>query len=160
MKIKRTIQVIGIVLLISIWANYVTLTEQETLPSAIGTQVATTTDPMLAKINGIRKEAGLSELVEDNRLSASAESKAVDLATRGYWSHDTPEGTSFSDLIYKYSPNANAVGENLSRCHSDPVTAWVNSPSHYENMLGDWTYWGVGSASDGECEFVVNHFSR
>lgn len=123
-------------------------------------EVVTTPDPMLAEVNRVRAEAGKPPLLEDRRLSLSAEAKANDLAKRNYWSHNTPEGDSFSLLVYKYSPDASAVGENLAKCHSDPVSAWVESPGHYQNMIGDWKYWGTGSATGDRCNFVVNHFSR
>lgn len=126
----------------------------------VSAQVVITVDPMLKKINDIRGEAGLPPLVEDRRLSLSAEAKAKDLVDRDYWSHDTPDGQGFFNLVYEYSPDVSAVGENLARCYDDPVPAWVASPGHYENMMADWKYWGSGSAADDRCNYIVNHFSK
>lgn len=160
MTIKNSIQF----LIILAFASFV-MTSNVASPMAaekpeVLAQVVTTVDPMLEKINEIRSEAGLSSLVEDRRLSLSAEAKAKDLVNRSYWSHDTPDGQSFSQLVYEYSPDVSAVGENLAKCYDDPVPAWVASPSHYENMMGDWKYWGGGSATDDTCNYIVNHFSR
>jgi|TARA_B110000467_G_C17812021_1_gene210524 uncharacterized protein YkwD len=30
------------------------------------------------------------------------------------------------------------------------ITGWKNSPSHYKNTLGDFTFLGIGLAFDGE----------
>lgn len=46
-----------------------------------------------------------------------------------------------------------SVGENVatSTGFSDPVgvavEGWINSPPHYENMLGEWTHTGIGAAN-------------
>lgn len=118
------------------------------------------TNPVLEKINIARESVGKGPLVEDYKLSMSAEEKASDLAYQGYWSHSTPKGEKFSKLIFRYSPDAVSVGENLARCYDDPFNAWMNSPDHYSIIIGDWVYWGMGSATFGDCKIIVNHFSR
>lgn len=160
MTIKNSIRFLVILALAGFLITSEVASPQEAERPGVLAQVVTTTDPMLQEINRIRAEAGLPSLVEDQRLSLSAGAKARDLAERDYWSHDTPDGQSFSELVYEYSPDVSAVGENLAKCYNDPVPAWVASQSHYENMLGNWTYWGGGSATGNECNYIVNHFSK
>lgn len=117
------------------------------------------TNLMLFKINEIREDAGLPPLKEDSRLDASAEEKAKDLVTNNYWSHDRPNGEKFSKVIFKHI-DASAVGENLAKCYDDPIQAWVDSPTHYKNIIGNWKYWGYGEYSSGDCKYIVNHFAR
>ena len=117
------------------------------------------TNAMLHKINEIREDAGKPPLVEDSRLDTSAKEKAKDLVTNNYWSHDRPDGEKFSKVIFKHI-DANAVGENLAKCYDDPIQAWVDSPSHYKNIIGNWKYWGYGEFSSSDCKYIVNHFAR
>lgn len=158
--IRKYLALLIATLLLGVLALESPVHSPETQKQEVLAEIVATTNPMLAEVNRVRAEAGKPPLVEDRRLSVSAGAKAKDLVNRGYWSHDTPEGESFSILVYRYSPDASAVGENLAKCHSDPVSAWTESPSHYQNMIDDWKYWGTGSATDDRCNFIVNHFSR
>lgn len=160
MTVKNSMQFLIILVLASFVTASSVASSISHKRSGISAEAVITVDPMLKKINDIRGEAGLPPLVEDRRLSLSAEAKAKDLVDRGYWSHDTPDGQGFFKLVYEHSPDASAVGENLARCYDDPVPAWVASPGHYENMMADWKYWGSGSAADGRCNYIVNHFSK
>ena len=60
------------------------------------------------------------------------------MLAKGYWAHFAPDGTSpwsfFLSFGYKYQ----YAGENLARDFSnanDAVNAWMNSPTHRENIL-------------------------
>lgn len=88
--------------------------------------------------NQKRVEAGLSTLSLNQTLSSAAYTKGRDMIDRDYWSHVAPDGTQpwkfFNDFGYKYR----YAGENLARDFSnseDAVNAWMNSPTHRENML-------------------------
>jgi uncharacterized protein YkwD len=85
-----------------------------------------------------RSEAGLSPLVLNQVLSNAAYSKGQDMINRDYWAHVSPDGTQpwkfFKDFGYSYR----YAGENLARdfsSASSAVDAWMNSPTHKENML-------------------------
>ena len=72
--------------------------------------------------NKERSERGLRELKQDPLLS-----KAADMISRNYWAHNAPDG-----YTYRYA------GENLARDFQEPeevVKAWINSPSHKENLF-------------------------
>ncbi len=50
-----------------------------------------------ALINRERERHGLAPLAHDDRLSRIARSHSCDMARRGYFSHESPEGSDFSD---------------------------------------------------------------
>ena len=88
--------------------------------------------------NQKRSEAGLSALSLNQELSAAAYTKGRDMIDKDYWAHVSPDGTQpwkfFNDFGYKYK----FAGENLARDFSNASTAveaWMNSPTHKENIL-------------------------
>jgi hypothetical protein len=95
-----------------------------------------------------RKSKGLPEVRLDTNLSAAAAQKAADMIARDYWAHISPQGiqpwyfVTNSGYAYKYA------GENLARDFADPdsvVKAWMNSPTHRENLLSS-RYQDIGIA--------------
>jgi hypothetical protein len=70
------------------------------------------------------------------------------MLAKGYWAHFAPDGTSpwsfFLSFGYKYK----YAGENLARDFPDAasaVNAWMNSPSHKENILNsNYSEIGIG----------------
>jgi hypothetical protein len=88
--------------------------------------------------NAQRAASGLGALTENSALDGAALAKGNDMLAKGYWAHFAPDGTSpwsfFLNFGYKYK----YAGENLARDFSDAssaVSAWMNSPSHKENIL-------------------------
>ena len=99
---------------------------------------------VLADINALRKEHGLAPLRVSSRLSAAARQHSVEMAARGYFSHNSANGSSFDRRIARYYPMGGnrywSVGENLlwSSPDVDPGSAlemWWKSPEHRKNML-------------------------
>jgi hypothetical protein len=81
-------------------------------------------------------------------LSEAARQKAGDMFAFNYWAHVSPSGRTpwafFTDVGYKYQ----YAGENLARDFRDPgavVNAWMNSPSHRENIVNS-KYQEIGVA--------------
>lgn len=106
---------------------------------------------LYALTNGDRAAAGLPALSQNALLDKAAQMKAEDMATRGYYSHTTPEGYQpfhwFDVVGYTYLN----VGENLDVIYSgDENTinnAWMGSPGHRANiLLPQFTEIGVGVA--------------
>ena len=106
---------------------------------------------LYALTNADRAAAGLAPLSENTLLDKAAQMKAEDMATRGYYSHTTPEGYQpfhwFDVVGYTYLN----VGENLHVIYSgDENTinnAWMGSPGHRANiLLPQFTEIGVGVA--------------
>ncbi|MCX6705074.1 MAG: CAP domain-containing protein [Candidatus Woesebacteria bacterium] len=88
--------------------------------------------------NAQRAANGLGALSENSTLDSAALAKGNDMLAKGYWAHFAPDGTSpwsfFLNFGYKYK----YAGENLARDFPDAssaVNAWMNSPSHKENIL-------------------------
>ncbi len=99
---------------------------------------------VLASINALRHEHGLAPLRLSPRLSAAARQHSSEMAARGYFSHDSANGSSFDRRIARYYPMGGShywsVGENLlwSSPDVDPggaLNMWWNSPEHRKNML-------------------------
>ncbi|MBN1915991.1 hypothetical protein JW796_03295 [Candidatus Dojkabacteria bacterium] len=88
--------------------------------------------------NKERTSRGLSKLVVSSKLTNSASEKAKAMLASDCWSHYCPDKKSpwdfFKDQNYEYI----YAGENLAEGFNDNeavVQAWMNSPSHRDNML-------------------------
>lgn len=110
-------------------------------PTAV---LSTLEQGVLADINALRKEHGLAPLRISSRLSSAARQHSAEMAARGYFSHNSANGSSFDRRIARYYPMGGSrywsVGENLlwSSPDVDPSGAlemWWNSPEHRKNML-------------------------
>jgi len=88
--------------------------------------------------NQKRVEQGRSVLREDSSLEAAAKAKAEDMFAKDYWAHVSPDGTEPWYFVTSAGYNYLIAGENLARDFDDSssvVEAWMNSPSHRENLL-------------------------
>lgn len=100
--------------------------------------------------NQYRTDAGLTSLTVSDSLTVSAQAKADDMATKAYFSHNTPEGatpwTFFDSVGYSYA----TAGENLALTNqsaSSVADGWFNSPGHRANLLSSaFTEVGYGIA--------------
>jgi uncharacterized protein YkwD len=99
---------------------------------------------VLADINTLRKQHGLAPLRLSASLSAAARQHSSEMAARGYFSHDSANGSSFDKRIARYYPMGSSrfwsVGENLLWSSPDvdaggALNMWWNSPEHRKNML-------------------------
>jgi hypothetical protein len=116
--------------------------------------------------NAARAEEGREPLHRNTILDEAARLKAEDMAAGGYFSHWSPDGVSpwhwFSEAGYSYKH----AGENLAVHFTDSsevVDAWLNSPTHRENIMDDkFTEIGIGTAKgryqDYDTVFVVQMF--
>lgn len=104
----------------------------------------------------------------DEKLSQAAQEKAKDMFAKNYWAHYGPNGEKPWDFITKSGYTYVAAGENLARDYNDSkavVDAWMNSPSHRENLLNN-NYQDMGIAVvDGtllghETTLVVQIFGK
>lgn len=101
---------------------------------------------VLDATNAERRGSGQSELKLNDLLSRAASVKAQDMASRNYWSHNTPENTPPWNFVRATGYDAPKLGENLAAGFVDAhstVKAWMASPSHRDNLL-DPTYSQVG----------------
>ena len=108
----------------------------------------------------------MSELTVSPTLIAIAQTKANDMAQKGYFAHVSPEGKNpwywFAQGGYKFA----YAGENLAVDFSDSADverAWMNSPTHRANILNShFTQIGiataVGTFEGRQTTFVVQEF--
>ncbi len=121
---------------------------------------------VIDETNIARAEASLGALQHSNLLDEVAALKAADMAKNSYFAHWSPTGISpwywFEQAGYSYSH----AGENLAVHFTDSdkvVEAWLNSPTHRENIMNsNYTEIGIGTAR-GQFEgkdtvFVVQVF--
>jgi uncharacterized protein YkwD len=93
---------------------------------------------MLARVNEVRRSAGLRPLRENAELDRAAQEHARDLLLRGYYRHESLEGARPGDRALAAGYPTGSVAENL---HQDRYTVertlddWLNSPGHRRNLL-------------------------
>lgn len=98
--------------------------------------------------NDIRRQYGLSELSVNSQLQQAAQTHSSNMAAQDFFSHYGIDGSMpwdrGQDAGYDYS----LYGENIAAGQTTPeavVQAWVNSPTHLENILNPgYTEIGVG----------------
>lgn len=84
------------------------------------------------------KKPSAKPLAMDASLRCAARAHSADMADRGYFAHDTPDGVSPWDRIAAADYDANATGENIAAGYPDPeavVDGWMNSPGHCNNIM-------------------------
>lgn len=123
--------------------------------SRTGSATAVLEQAMIGRINQIRRGRGLRPLRANRRLTAAADFHSTDMASKGYFEHDSAGGTAFWRRIERFYPSRGfrswTVGENLlwaSRTYSAAfaVRQWMNSAPHRETILSrDWREIGIGA---------------
>lgn len=119
-----------------------------TNPQVLGDSINIATQDLLTLTNQERQKNGLTPLVMNDQLTNAAKMKAQDMFAENYWAHNSPTGKMPWDYIKATGYDYEFAGENLARGFTtapDVVTAWMNSPSHRENMLSTH-YHDVGFA--------------
>lgn len=123
---------------------------------------------LLAAANASRAANGLTPLKINSLLNNSAQMKAADMIADDYWAHTSPDGIEpwywFKLAGYDYA----TAGENLAYGFNtgyEVSTAWMNSPTHRANILGDYTEVGFGIANGVSFQgdnntVVVAHYGR
>jgi uncharacterized protein YkwD len=110
---------------------------------------------VVARINHVRRGRGLRPLRMNQRLAAAADFHSKDMGRRGYFEHDSANGTIFWRRIERFYPSRGfrswTVGENLlwaseSYGAAFAVREWMASPPHRQNILSrDWREVGIGA---------------
>ncbi|MDQ2050085.1 CAP domain-containing protein [Natronolimnohabitans sp. A-GB9] len=137
-------------------------------------------------VNEERADADVNELEFDTELRDIARAHSEDMAERGYFSHEDPEGNDFTDRYeeagYECDVDGYVGGENIAQTWYDTpvdtddrdtvhyegerelgygvVEQWMNSPGHTENLLADqWESQGIGVyVTDDDQVFVTQNF--
>lgn len=115
--------------------------------------LARTASEVLSRTNAERAAAELPPLAHDPRLAAAAQAYSTDMATRGFYSHTSPEGLQPWDRARATGCTHRGIGENIAcgqRSPAEVVQGWMNSPGHRANILKpDFTHLGIGFAGGG-----------
>lgn len=93
-----------------------------------------------------RGEAGKEPLKVSNELMEVSRQKSEHMCENNYLSHDYLN-RKWTYYIEKSGLNYSKAGENLARGFNKPektVNALINSPTHRDNILGDYNYLGGG----------------
>ncbi len=88
-------------------------------------------------VDAERAKAGCGPLRYDTRLADAARKHSADMANRGYFDHNTPEGVTPWDRV-KAEGYQQPSAENIAagqRTPQEVVTAWMNSSGHRANIL-------------------------
>ncbi len=107
-------------------------------PNILGFATNIQIDALVNLTNQKRAESNLPALKFDGQLSQAAAAKANYMFEKNFWAHTSPDGKTPWDFINGSGYVYVVAGENLAKNFSDSegvVVAWMNSPSHRENML-------------------------
>lgn len=116
-------------------------------PTPTATSVPTTTpgglltaqeQQTLDLINGLRRDAGCSDLKVVGTLQNATAAHSADMAATGNFSHTGSDGSTLGTRATKYGYNWSALGENIAAGYTTPasvVNGWRNSSGHYANII-------------------------
>jgi uncharacterized protein YkwD len=110
---------------------------------------------VVARINKVRRGRGLRGLRMNRRLAAAADFHSTDMGKRGYFSHESADGTPFWRRVRRWYASRGfrdwSVGENLiwgtdRYGAAFAVRQWMGSAPHRKNILTrTWRELGVGA---------------
>ncbi len=96
-----------------------------------------TPQDVIDQTNEYRVKQGLKPLKVSPELSKAAEAAAKDMSSKGYFSHNAPDGTSFTSWPKSSGYNYKYIGQNLANGYdtaTDTLAAWKVSPAHNANL--------------------------
>lgn len=104
-------------------------------------------------VNAERIQAGRAALTMREDLRVVARAHSEDMAARGFFEHENPDGLDPFERMANANITFNTAGENIhaNQGFADPaaiaVTGWMNSSGHRANILnGGFTHTGMGVA--------------
>jgi uncharacterized protein YkwD len=113
---------------------------------------------VVAELNRVRAVRGLRPLRSTSALAASARRHSTQMGQRGFFDHDSADGTPFWRRIERFYAGRGfsrwEVGENIfwqsptTIAAISVVRSWLASPGHRANILSrQWRDVGVGAIS-------------
>jgi len=107
---------------------------------------------LIERLNAYREMMGRRKLKLSPELCGAAAAHSIDMKTRGYFAHRSPDGVDPPARAAARRFAAPTIGENIvmatdlaspDKAHE----AWFRSAPHHRNMLSEqWTHVGVGSS--------------
>jgi uncharacterized protein YkwD len=123
---------------------------------------------LFAEVNRVREQHHLIPLSRRSDLDRVAVAHSTDMAQRGYFSHESPEGANPVDRIGAAGiREMTLAAENLGLTRdNDPthaiVRGWMNSPDHRRNLLAsamNSTGVGITRRNDGALLYTQLYLS-
>jgi hypothetical protein len=117
-------------------------------PGVLGVDSQITQARVIELTNQERAKNGLGPVKENSMLDAAAAAKAQNMFEENYWAHYSPSGKDPWGFIQRAGYHFSYAGENLARnfnTSEEVVQAWMDSPSHRANLLGN-KYQDIGIA--------------
>ncbi len=140
---------LAIIAALMLFVGFSSVSVHRSHPQVLGIAYQVNINDLWNITNLDRSENGLPPLHLSKRLTQAAQEKAADMFAKNYWAHFAPDGSTTPWMFIKDSGYQYVyAGENLAKGYttSDSVVqAWMNSPSHRENMLSK-NYTDVGFA--------------
>lgn len=120
-----------------------------------GRQAETTqAQAVLDLVNKERQKAGVQPLTLSDKLTSIANTKAKDMADKGYFSHESPTYGSPFDMLKHFGVSYSYAGENIAagqKTAAEVMQSWMNSSGHRQNILNkNYTQLGVGFYRGGQ----------
>lgn len=125
-------------ILLTVIASTVLFITRKSDPQVLGIATNINVAELLKDTNNQRAQNGLPPLTLNQQLTDAANAKANYMFAKNFWAHNAPDGTTPWVFIQNSGYNYTYAGENLARDFNDSdavVTAWMDSPSHRENVL-------------------------
>jgi hypothetical protein len=146
-KILHHSHISFLILIVSLFSLSVFLIKN-TNPSVLGISYSINEAELLNYTNNARVQNGGTALELNEKLSDAARRKAANMLENDYWAHFAPDGTTPWSFIKAAGYEYGYAGENLAKGFvnsQDVVSAWMDSPSHRENLLSS-KYKDIGFA--------------
>lgn len=121
---------------------------KQSRPEVLGISYTISEQDLLENTNKQRSLNGAAPLQLNSKLSDAARRKVSNMFEDNYWAHFSPDGTTPWSFIKAADYEYLFAGENLAKgftSSSDVVNAWMNSPTHRENLLSS-KYTEIGFA--------------
>lgn len=93
-------------------------------------------DKVIELVNAARAKEGLSPLTKDTTLTNLSNIRSKETAT--LFSHQRPDGTSWSMVLKQNNVSYTSAAENIAAGQNTPeavVKEWMNSPSHRASIM-------------------------
>ncbi|AMV36986.1 CAP domain-containing protein [Planctomyces sp. SH-PL62] len=107
-----------------------------------------------ALLDGHNKERAaekLPALALDEKLNEAARLHAADMAEHGEMTHEGSDGSTPSERVRRVGYHYQRTGENVAKWQDDVpavMAAWMESPGHKQNILGEFTQMGAARVDD------------
>lgn len=115
---------------------------------------------LIEAMNRERRRSGLPLFRANDRLTLAARDRIDDMIRKRYFDHVAPDGKGPFSWVRQRRYRYRHAGENLAmgfRSADDVVKAWMKSPEHRANLLGDYHEVGIASIAGAPTDSRPGH---